>query len=326
MASAQWMSSITRSSGCATAARADEVDDRVEHPQAGAATFRGRGDLTVEQRRQQRVQLGRFLVTGQRADDAQPWPQRRGVVTFVAASDEHPEAGRRGVVGEVVHQPRLADPRFAGDQQEPGRARRPCVLEHRDGPVEEWLPSDRPGRVPPHPRCRRRRRCGRRGRPFGCDRRQHGVLAEHRLLEPLDLFRGVDAELLGQSLTKPSKCLERVGLPRALVLREREQRPQPLAVGMPGCQLGQRALGIVGSPQVEQCPRPLLLQSQEQLLEPTGLGHHERRVAVGVRRARPERACLVAQRQPLARAGGRQRSLGPRLEPPHVDVVDLGHK
>ena len=49
VASAQWMSSSTSSSGDAAADRATQVDDSVEHPQPGARPRPGVGDLALQQ-------------------------------------------------------------------------------------------------------------------------------------------------------------------------------------------------------------------------------------------------------------------------------------
>ena len=81
-------------------------------------------------------------------DDTEPGPQRRRVVTFVAASDEHPDATRRRPVVEVVHEPRLPDARLAGDQQEAGRAGRARRPRAARPPQRGRAVADRPGRVP----------------------------------------------------------------------------------------------------------------------------------------------------------------------------------
>ena len=180
-----------------------------------------------------------------------------------------------------------------------------ACLQERHRLVEHGLAADRAGGCSGVRRCigRLRHGCRRRRRD---GRRQRRVLAQHRLLEPLDLLRRVDPELLGEAFAEPAQGVERVGLPRALVLRQREQRPQSLAVGVLRRQRGQRALGVVGSTQVDERARPMLLDGQPQLLEPGALRQHEGRVAVGVRRAGPEGERL------LARGSAEPRASSPR--------------
>jgi hypothetical protein len=83
-------------------------------------------------------------------------------------------------------------------------------------------------------------------------------------------------------------------------------------------------LSVLWTTQVDQRSCALLLEGEQQLLEPGGLGPHGGGFAVGVRRARPECERLLARGQPFLGGGGRQRLLGERLEPPDVDVVHLG--
>ncbi len=226
---------------------------------------------------------------------------------------------------EVGDEPRLADARLTGDQQEPHRPGRGRLLQERDRLVEHGLAADRAGGCS-GVRCRGSGWNGRCRR--GCrDRtRQRWVLAQHRLLQPLDLLGRVDAELLGKSLAQLPQGVECVGLPGALVLREREQRPQPFSVGVLRSQRRQCPLRVVGTAQVDQGPGVMLLDGEQQLLEPAGFGQHGGGVAIGVRPARPEGDCLLARGQPLLRGGDRQRLLGQCLEPPRVHVVDLGRQ
>ncbi len=128
VASAQWMSSRTSSSGCAVAARArvSTTASNIRRPVPPPSA--AHGGAAVEQWREQGVELTRALI-GQRADDAQPRPQCGRVVTLVAASDEHPEAGGLCVRPEVGDEPRLADAGLAGNQQEAHRAGRARRLE-----------------------------------------------------------------------------------------------------------------------------------------------------------------------------------------------------
>ena len=108
-------------------------------------------------------------------------------------------------------------------------------------------------------------------------------------------------------LAQATQRLQGVGLARALVLRQRQQRPQPLAVGMLWRELGQPTQRLIRSTEVEQGTGAHLLQREQQLLEPAGLAEHHGGVAVGVRRGRPHRPGLVREAKALLRGVGRQR-------------------
>ena len=52
-----------------------------------------------------------------------------------------------------------------------------------------------------------------------------GVLLEHPFVQPLELGRGIDAELVGQHLAHTLECRERVGLTTRSVERQDELLP-----------------------------------------------------------------------------------------------------
>ncbi len=54
---------------------------------------------------------------------------------------------------------------------------------------------------------------------------QGRVLLQHRPLEILKLGTGVEAELVSQHPADPAQGAERIALPPALILRQRQQRP-----------------------------------------------------------------------------------------------------
>ena len=67
-----------------------------------------------------------------------------------------------------------------------------------------------------------------------CEEVEVGVLAQDRLLEPLELRRWIDAELVDERLAGAAVSVERIRLPAAPVEREHQEPDRPLAERMLG--------------------------------------------------------------------------------------------
>ena len=306
----------------------EQVDHGVEHPEAGS----GAGVLdigVVQQRRQTEVGRALAVVGRELAHRRQPRPQGRGVAALVAAPDEHAPAVVGGPPRHVLHEPGLADARLTGHEQELGATRRDRVRQDVCGEAGGVLTTH--GH---RPACRvvgRAAGVGRSGRRGAvaervvARRRRHqvGILAQQPLLERAYLLRRVHAQLVREPLPQPAERGERVRLPCAAVLGEREQRPQPLGVGVLPSDLGGVTQRVLRTAEPEQGADALLPDSQAQLHEPVTGCPDQLAVDGGVRRTGPTRERRLRRRQGVAAVARSQRVARGRLERPRVDVRDV---
>ena len=292
--SAQWMSSRTSSSGRADAARATRSTTasniRSPVPAAGVVV----GDLALEQRDQQWVHL---RALAERPHDRQPRPQRRGVVALVAPADQ---TRNPACVAASPTSATSLDLPMPGSPATSRKRRLPVVraastratarVEHRGSP-------DGPGRSLARDRGRWGSRC-RPGwlRPDGGGRDDRGDRGDVsagscRSTASSSCRISSDGSTPSSSASRSrrrAQGVEGVGLAGALVLRQCQQRPQPLAVGMLRSQLGESAQRLVRSAQVDQRAGPQLLQG-ERAAPRAGWSRRARRGRRSRRTARPTR-------------------------------------
>jgi hypothetical protein len=116
------------------------------------------------------------------------------------------------------------------------------------------------------------------------------ILLQNSLVEPRQLRRGIDAELVGEDLSQPLVCIERVRLPALPVEGEHEQPPEALPQWVASDQHFQLAdrprLGAARKEPLD----PRLLSFQSEPVEPSGLSEEGGLVGeVGERRPTPQR-------------------------------------
>jgi hypothetical protein len=132
--------------------------------------------------------------------------------------------------------------------------------------------------------------------------------AQHLLLEPSQLGRGVEAELVAEPVAVAGICRQRVTGPAGLSEGGDQQLHGPLPPGFAGGD-GLQGGGRLGDPaQPEQQDRPILLGGEPELLEAQRLASGKGRREFGIGRASPQSERPVQQRE-----RGRGRFGGPRL-------------
>ncbi len=121
-----------------------------------------------------------------------------------------------------------------------------------------------------------------------------GALPQDPLVEPSELRRRVDPELLGQELSGPLERGERVGLPARAVEREDQLPPQAFAERVVCGERLELADDLGVPAEREHGLRTVLDRGQAQLIEPGRLGKQRPLLAeVGERGTTPERERLV---------------------------------
>ena len=162
---------------------------------------------------------------------------------------------------------------------------------------------------------------------IGVERR---VVAQDRLLQALQLRRGLEPELLIQPPPPARVDLERVALAPAAIQRQHQQADQPLTRRILGAQLlelgDHKRVLAVGQPRIDA----LLQRGDAQLLQPRDLCLRERlKPHIGQRRPTPEPQRVIEQpprRRLIAPHTRRPRLTDQRLEAPRVDSVGLDHE
>jgi hypothetical protein len=123
-------------------------------------------------------------------------------------------------------------------------------------------------------------------------------MAQHRLLQPLQLLARLQPQFLGDQISRPPVCSERVGLAFAAVEREDELAPETLAERMLGDEALQLADQLGVEPELELRLDSAFERFEAQLLEaPTLQGERLDVDDVGERTAAP-------QCEPIAQALG----------------------
>jgi hypothetical protein len=154
-----------------------------------------------------------------------------------------------------------------------------------------------------------------------------GRLAEHLLLQLLQLGPRFDAELVDEPAPQPTVGGEGVGLPSGAVERQHQLRPQPLPEGVLGGELLQLGhhLGVAAEGQVGVDPS--LSGGQAQLLEPPDGGLQGAQPGqVGEHVAPPQPQGLAERGGGVGRPPVLELGPSPRdelLEAPGVDAVGL---
>ena len=109
-------------------------------------------------------------------------------------------------------------------------------------------------------------------------REQPGILPEDPFVQPGELGRWVDAQLVRQEVPCTTEGCERVGLPAVAIQGEEQQRPQALPEGMLRHQRFEDAGRTSGVAAREQRLASGLLRIQPQVVQPGGLGEQGRLV------------------------------------------------
>jgi hypothetical protein len=199
-------------------------------------------------------------------------------------------------VGGLLGQAGLADPARADQRhQRPGGE---GLADQRELP----LPADERGR-PPGPRPP-----GPVGPVAAVGRDGLQRPPQHLLLEPPQLRRRVEAELVAEPVAVAGEGGERLAGPAGLPEGGDQQGDGPFPPRLPGHDGLERGRGLGDPVQPEQQHRPVLLGGQPELVEAQRLPPGEGRRELGVGRAPPQRERPVQQREP---GGGR--TAGPGL-------------
>ena len=270
-------------------------------PRAGVIA-RQRGDVVAPERRQrQRLALA---LDGRR--DGQDGPvrrdlgrlrdvvedeQRRPVHLFQLAVGDRAAVAAH-LLGELLHEPRLADARRSRDEHARARA--------GASPAPETAQVRKLGVAPDQ-------RGAGRLLPRRVERR---VLAQDRLVQPPQLGAGLDADLLDQRRARLAVRLQRLGLAARAVEREHALRVQALAQRLLRQQRLELRQHLAVAPGVEVLVDRDLERTRAQLLQAPDLRSGERLVG-DVRQRRP-----APQAQRLARGALGEQSLEARRRPP----------
>ena len=125
-------------------------------------------------------------------------------------------------------------------------------------------------------------------------------MGEDGALQALELFAGVQAEVVDEHVAGVLVLGQCVGLPAAAIQGEHQLRPQTLAVGMLDDQRAELGHDLAMATQREIRVDPGLERTQAQLLQPRRLGLRGRHIGqLDERRAAPER-------QRIGQLGGRR--------------------
>ena len=146
-------------------------------------------------------------------------------------------------------------------------------------------------------------------------------MAQDRALEPLQLGRGVEAELVREREPCRAVDLERLGVPPRAVEREHQLAAQPFSERVRGDQRLELGDEPVVLAEAELAGKPLLLGVEPEPLEPGDLGAGERLEGEVVERGpAPERERVGEQRAARPGRSG-ARLLEEPLEAKRVDAV-----
>jgi hypothetical protein len=99
-----------------------------------------------------------------------------------------------------------------------------------------------------------------------------GTLLENVALEPPELRRGVEAQLVHEHLARSAIRLQRLSLAPSAVQRDHEFLPEPFAQRVAGDQLFELGNDVPMSSKSELCGDPLLGRDQPQLFQMCDLG------------------------------------------------------
>ena len=148
-------------------------------------------------------------------------------------------------------------------------------------------------------------------------------MAQDRALEPLQLGRGLEPELVREREPRGTVDLERLGLAPRAVEREHQLAAQPLPERVRGDERLELGHEVVVTAEAELAGKPLLLGVEPQPLEPGDLGAGKGLEGEVVER-RPAPECERVGEQRAARAGrSGARLLEEPLEAQRVDSLGL---
>ena len=183
------------------------------------------------------------------------------------------------------------------------KASRPAAAESTATATSGWI---RRRRRRPR-RCRLRRRWT--GRRRGRRRVERRIVREDRLLEPLQLGPGLDADLLDERVARLPVGVERLGLAPGAIQREHPLGVQPLAQRVLRDERLELADHVGVPPRREVRLDRQLVRVHAQLVEPADLGGGERlarRRRRAPRRARARAPRAAGTRPPAARTARRR--------------------
>jgi hypothetical protein len=285
---------------CLVGRALDQRTDRLEQPEA-----RGLALGQFSQVGEQRGQLGGGSP-GVAAQRLHPRPVGRRAARLPAAPDEHPRAVPLRAVGQRLRQAALADPRLAGDQEQPPVPRH-CPIDERQQLRQLALAADE--RI-----------------LLGLARQVEArVLREDPRLELLQVAPWLEAQLLDERGARLAVDLEGISLAPRAVEREHQLGTEALARGMRGHEALELRDRVTVAAERQVGVDPCLERAEAQLLEPGNValeGLLERQVRE--RRAAPELERVVEDAPRLGEPARRQRRVAlvdRGLEPLCVEVV-----